>query len=105
MPGDHYFHTPGDIFVSSLIFAGPILCLTEGMVRPILMCRKAERLRKETGDDRYWAPFERKKDTLGQHIRRVLGRPFLVLAREPMLIAITLYMSVSPVLCPFSCLT
>ncbi|KZT67533.1 MFS general substrate transporter [Daedalea quercina L-15889] len=60
---------------------------------PIIIVRKAQRLRKETGDDRYWAPFERKTDTIGRHLRRVLGRPFIVLAQEPMLIAITLYMS------------
>lgn len=59
------------------------------------MVRKAKRLRKETGDSRYWAPMERKTESLGRQIQHVLARPFLVLAREPMLIAITLYMSVS----------
>ena len=33
--------------------------------------------------------------SLGARVARVLGRPFKVLAYEPMLIAITLYMSVS----------
>ncbi|EPS93497.1 hypothetical protein FOMPIDRAFT_1026518 [Fomitopsis schrenkii] len=85
------------IFWLLAIFAGVcliiiIFTLPETFI-PILTCRKAERLRKETGDNRYWAPFERKKESLGRHVRHVLGRPFLVLAREPMLIAITLYMS------------
>ncbi|KAI0324201.1 MFS general substrate transporter [Cubamyces sp. BRFM 1775] len=60
---------------------------------PVLLVKRAQRLRKETGDDRYWAPLERNKMALGQRLKHVLGRPFIVLAREPMLIAITLYMS------------
>ena len=60
----------------------------------MLLVKRAQRLRKETGDDRYWAPLERNKMALGQRLKHVLGRPFIVLAREPMLIAITLYMSV-----------
>ena len=61
---------------------------------PILLVRRAEKIRKETGDSRYWAPLERKKMTIGQRIKAVVGRPFIILAREPMLIAITVYMSV-----------
>ncbi|KZT01280.1 MFS general substrate transporter [Laetiporus sulphureus 93-53] len=60
---------------------------------PVLMVRKAERLRKETGDDRYWAPMNKQKKTIRQHIKHVLARPFVILFREPMLMAITLYMS------------
>lgn len=63
--------------------------------RPVLLVRKAKRLRKETGDDRYWAPLERNTMSKGARIMHVLGRPFAILAKEPMLIAITLYMSVS----------
>ncbi len=54
-------------------------------------------MRTETGDSRYWAPLERNKKTFSQHVKHVLARPFLILFREPMLIAITLYMSVRPV--------
>ncbi len=62
--------------------------------RPILLVEKARRLRKETGDTRYYAPMERNKKTISQQIENVLGRPFKMLAREPMLIATTVYMSV-----------
>lgn len=58
--------------------------------------KRAQKLRKETGDDRWWAPLEKKKLTLGQRIEETLARPFKIFFREPMLIAITLYMSVSP---------
>lgn len=73
------------------------LFVSSSLHRPLLVCQKAERLRKETGDSRYWAPAERKHMPFGQLVKLVLGRPFLVLAEEPMLIAITLYMSVSTI--------
>ncbi|TCD68281.1 hypothetical protein EIP91_011247 [Steccherinum ochraceum] len=60
---------------------------------PILLVRKAQRMRKETGDERYWAPMEKKKVSIGQRMEEVISRPFKILVREPMLIAITLYMS------------
>ncbi len=64
--------------------------------RPVLLVRRAKKLRKETGDTRYWAPMEKNKQTLSQRFRRVFTRPFNILVREPMLIAITAYMSVRP---------
>jgi len=60
---------------------------------PVLLAKKAERLRKETGDLRYYAPMEKQKLTLTQRLEHVLAKPFLILVREPMLIAITAYMS------------
>lgn len=67
-------------------------------VRPILLVQKARQKRKETGDDKYYAPMEVTKKTLGQQIENVLARPFLMLIQEPMLLAATVYMSVSFVL-------
>ncbi|KAH9920854.1 MFS general substrate transporter [Epithele typhae] len=60
---------------------------------PILLVKRAQRLRKETGDNRYWAPLEREDKSIGERIKHVFARPFVVLVHEPMLIAITLYMS------------
>ncbi|KAI0776341.1 MFS general substrate transporter [Trametes elegans] len=60
---------------------------------PAILVHRARRLRKETGDDRYWAPLERNKMSFTQRLKHILGRPFIILFREPMLIAITLYMS------------
>lgn len=59
------------------------------------MIKKAERLRKETGDSRYYAPMEKEeKLPLGKRIYEIVGRPFKILVQEPMLIAVTIYMSV-----------
>ncbi|KAG7099111.1 hypothetical protein E1B28_000984 [Marasmius oreades] len=60
---------------------------------PILLVQHAQKLRKETGDDRYYAPKEVTKKTLGQQVEHVLLRPFKMLFQEPMLLAMTLYMS------------
>ncbi|THV07660.1 MFS general substrate transporter [Dendrothele bispora CBS 962.96] len=61
--------------------------------KPILLVRLAQKKRKETGDDRYYAPFERIEKTLNQQIEAILGRPFKLLFQEPMMLAATLYMS------------
>ncbi|THH28754.1 hypothetical protein EUX98_g5450 [Antrodiella citrinella] len=60
---------------------------------PILLVRKAEKLRKETGDERWWAPLEKRKISALQRVEETLNRPFKILVQEPMLIAITIYMS------------
>ncbi|KAF8922707.1 major facilitator superfamily domain-containing protein [Mucidula mucida] len=85
------------LFWTLAIFAGVcwllILIVIPETYKPILLVEKARRLRKETGDTRYYAPMERNKKTISQQIENVLGRPFKMLAREPMLIATTVYMS------------
>ncbi|KAI6115551.1 MFS general substrate transporter [Pisolithus croceorrhizus] len=60
---------------------------------PIILVHKARDVRKRTGDNRYYAPFELRKLSFAQRIESILARPFKVLFNEPMLIAITAYMS------------
>ncbi|TBU37202.1 MFS general substrate transporter [Dichomitus squalens] len=78
-------------------FAGTVLILViltfPETYAPVLLVRRAKKLRKETGDSRYWAPLEKKDGTAFQRLKKVLARPFVVLIYEPMLIAMTLYMS------------
>jgi hypothetical protein len=61
----------------------------------VLLAKKAKEIRKRTGDEKYHAAIESQKMTLSQRLETILARPFKILFREPMLIAITLYMSVS----------
>jgi hypothetical protein len=58
-----------------------------------LLKKKAIRLREETGDDRWIAPIELKKVTFKQRVLGIVAKPFRILFTEPMLIAITVYMS------------
>jgi len=60
---------------------------------PVLLARKAEKMRKETGDDRFYAQTEKIKLTAWERAESILGRPFKILFLEPMLMAITLYLS------------
>lgn len=55
--------------------------------------KKAKRLRKETGDDRYKAPVELRKIDFKELVTRWLLLPILMLIYEPMLQAITMYIS------------
>ncbi|ETW87361.1 major facilitator superfamily [Heterobasidion irregulare TC 32-1] len=78
------------------IFAG--LCLVAIVFTvpetyvPILTVRKAEHIRKVTGDERYYAPLET-KISISKQVENILAKPFKILFREPMLLAITIYMS------------
>ncbi|KAH9853006.1 MFS general substrate transporter [Lenzites betulinus] len=84
------------IFWVLTFFAGTCLVITFFTLRetfvPVILVKRAKKLRKETGDNRYWAPMERNTMSISQRLAHVLGRPFVVLVREPMLIAINLYM-------------
>jgi len=57
-----------------------------------LLGRKAARIRAETGDNRYQTIYERKakKVSRGRLVYDLLASPFIMLASEPMLLAITL---------------
>ena len=61
----------------------------------MILVKKAERLRKETGDSRYHAPLEKEESKPWvEQANHILAKPFKVLVQEPMLIALTIYMSV-----------
>ena len=55
--------------------------------------KKAIRVRKETGDDRYYAPIERRKTNIKELLLRTLLRPIKLFIFEPMLQAVTVYIS------------
>ncbi|KAI0032578.1 MFS general substrate transporter [Vararia minispora EC-137] len=55
---------------------------------PVVLKRKARRLRKETGDDRYFAPAEHSGKSFGQMLLKSCTTPFLLLLREPMALLI-----------------
>ncbi|ODO11081.1 hypothetical protein I350_01683 [Cryptococcus amylolentus CBS 6273] len=79
------------------IFAGVCLAVIVFFVpetySPKILAKKAARLRKETGDDRYYAPLERADASFKARVHDILFKPFIILALEPMLQAVTMYMS------------
>jgi len=64
--------------------------------RPRLAALAAQKKRKETGDERYYAPIEHRNVPFSQRLQDILAKPFKILFSEPMLIAITIYQSVRP---------
>ncbi|TFK29161.1 MFS general substrate transporter [Coprinopsis marcescibilis] len=85
------------IFWLLTIFAGVCLLLVVSTLpetySPVLLRKKACRLRATTGNTRYIAPIEMKRHSFRQRVEAILLQPFRVLFFEPMLIAITIYMS------------
>ncbi|KAL7416317.1 major facilitator superfamily domain-containing protein [Mrakia frigida] len=60
---------------------------------PVLLVHKAKRLRKETGQP-WFAPLEKKKTGFKARMSDICIKPFKMLLQEPMLLAITTYMSI-----------
>ncbi|KAF2717106.1 MFS general substrate transporter [Polychaeton citri CBS 116435] len=60
---------------------------------PALLRRKATKLRKETGDDRYQTEQERLKVTLPVALKRGLSRPFILIGTQPIVQCLGLYMA------------
>lgn len=59
----------------------------------VLLKREAARLRKASGDDRYWHPHEDLRLDAKSIVTKQLARPLLMLTTEPMVTAIALYAS------------
>ncbi|EWC46378.1 hypothetical protein DRE_04321 [Drechslerella stenobrocha 248] len=65
-----------------------LLCIVPETYNPVLLQRKAATIRRETGDDRYYAPYDRREDGILKTVLISCKRPFQLLAFEPMLLAL-----------------
>ena len=86
----------------ALILSGVALvlsCILKETYGPIILQKKAARMRKETGDSRWWCRYEQKA-SLSELLKVNLGRPFVMAVTEPI-------WSVCPLsnVCPLSSLT
>lgn len=69
----------------ALMLAGIALffaCVMKETYAPILLRKKAARLRKETGDSRWWTPYDYKA-SLVDILKVNLTRPFAMAVTEP----------------------
>lgn len=83
------------IYWTLFAFVGIIWILTlptTETLAPVLLKRRAKKLRKETGDNRYMTIQERNPMDLKKVIVISLLRPFELLVMEPILIAFSLYL-------------
>lgn len=85
------------LFWVCTIFSGVCFLLTALTLpetfAPMIMKKKAKRIRKETGDNRYMAPADMVKLDARGLFKATFFKPFAMLVQEPMLLAITVYMS------------
>lgn len=58
---------------------------------PVLLRKKAERLRKTTGDDRYYAPIEKEQMSIFRSIVLSSRRPMLLILKDNMTMALCFY--------------
>lgn len=61
--------------------------------QPVLLVKKARRLRKQTGDDRYYAPLERRNTTMLKSMLTSSQRPFALLFNDAMTSVLCFYTS------------
>lgn len=59
-----------------------------------LLRRKAQQLRRETGDDRWIAPIEKLQRSVAQTVLRSMYRPVLLLTLEPMCICLCIFSAI-----------
>ncbi|SJX62955.1 probable mfs-multidrug-resistance transporter [Sporisorium reilianum f. sp. reilianum] len=88
------------VFWVMLIFAGVcwlmILLFLPETFAPVLLARKAKRLRRldPKGNKDLYAPHEKNDWSAGSIAHRTLLRPFEIMVQEPILVLITIYLSV-----------
>ncbi|KAK6460780.1 multidrug resistance protein 10 [Scheffersomyces coipomensis] len=68
-----------------------VICFVPETYEPVLLVKKAKRLRNETGDDKYYAPLERVNVTLYESVIVSSRRPFLLIFKDNMTMALCFY--------------
>ncbi|ETS63216.1 hypothetical protein PaG_03002 [Moesziomyces aphidis] len=85
------------LFWVCTIFSGVCLVLViftlPETYAPIILLKKARRIRKETNDERYKAPIELVSIEWKDRLNKTLLKPFIMLGQEPMLLVMTFYLS------------
>ncbi|KAJ9488063.1 hypothetical protein VN97_g5240 [Penicillium thymicola] len=85
-------------FYVLLIWAGVMLAsiifLVPETYHPVLLRRKAEKLRQETGDERLKAPIEKLQRSVIQTVLLSMKRPVLLLVLEPMCLCLCIFSAI-----------
>lgn len=68
--------------------------LTCSIQDPVLLKKKAQKLRKDTGDERWQAPIEKQKKSIARTVGYALLRPFQLLISEPMCLILDIYSAI-----------
>ncbi|KAJ5150877.1 drug/proton antiporter YHK8 [Penicillium canariense] len=73
---------------------GFIIFFVPETYHPVLLRRKAQRLRRETGDDRWRAPIEKMQRSVAQTVLRSMHRPLVLLTMEPMCLNLCVFSAI-----------
>ncbi|RAL03215.1 MFS transporter [Aspergillus ibericus CBS 121593] len=60
---------------------------------PVLLKNKAQKMRRTTGDERYWHPHEKESIRLGNAVTKHFARPLRMLITESIMASVALYAS------------
>ncbi|KAJ5344946.1 hypothetical protein N7541_007442 [Penicillium brevicompactum] len=86
------------VFYVLLIWTGVLLVsmifLVPETYHPVLLRRRAQKLRQETGDDRWKAPIEKLDRSVAQTVLRSMYRPVLLLTLEPMCLCLCIFSAI-----------
>ncbi|GAA5828189.1 hypothetical protein JCM11251_002628 [Rhodosporidiobolus azoricus] len=83
------------LFAASSAFAIAMYFILDETRASVLLARKAKKLRQETGNERYMSKDEFERGSLREMMKTSLGRPVQMLMREPVLVAITAWISIT----------
>jgi MFS family permease len=75
----------------TFVLAVAVITLVPETFPAVLLRKKAQRLRKSTGDDKFYAPTEKETISLFEMLRHHSYTPLVLLAREPMLDLLCFY--------------
>ncbi|GAA6020209.1 hypothetical protein JCM10207_004371 [Rhodosporidiobolus poonsookiae] len=89
--GFRYVHWA--LFAASAAFAVIMVFILDETRASVLLSRKAAKLRKETGDERYMSKDDFERGSLREMMKVSLTRPVRMLIHEPVLVAITAWIS------------
>ncbi|EED18790.1 bicyclomycin resistance protein, putative [Talaromyces stipitatus ATCC 10500] len=78
--------------ITFFVTAVTAVCLPE-TYHPVLLKRKAQQLRQETGNSQYWHPHESEKINPRNVLTKYISRPLRMLFTEPIVTCIALYAS------------
>lgn len=70
-----------------------LMCITKETYAPVLLQQKAKRLRKETGDSRYWSRYDVRVGFFDL-MKTNLSRPFIMAVTEPICIFWNVYIGI-----------
>ncbi|KAH7007780.1 major facilitator superfamily domain-containing protein [Ilyonectria destructans] len=90
----HWRWTYYIIIIWAVVLLLAIALLVPETLHSVILLKKAQKLRTETGEHRYWAPAEKAQGSNRKIVALALRRPFQLLLLEPMCFILDLYSAI-----------